>query len=228
MKGNSIALFIFEGEKQEKRYMDVFLKALCIDINRIEIAFCTHIYALYQKLEKNDGLDTFELLKECKALSEDSNYDRDDVARIYLFFDYDGHVPEADNAHIKSMLKRFNNETEDGKLFLSYPMLEALADKSSDFQNAVIDVVSGKEYKKYKKIESYSQDSFKKITKQHLKKANDLVNGQYENPDNFIKQYDIFIAQLTKYIIPNNKVAILSALPLFVLDYKGTSYIKGL
>ncbi len=228
MKDNSITLFVFEGEKQEKKYMKAFLEALSININKIEIAFCTHIYALYQKLKKENGLDIFELLKECKALSEDIKYDKDDIARIYLFFDYDGHVPEANNQHIESMLKRFDNETEDGKLFLSYPMLEALADASSNFQDVVTNIDLGNKYKKSKSIANLSEDDFKAITKKHLKKSNYLVNGQYENPTNLIEQCDIFTAQLKKHINPNKEIAILSALPLFVLDYKGVSYIKTL
>lgn len=225
MNGNSITLFIFEGEKQERKYMNAFLKALSVNIDRVEIAFCTHIYALYKKLERDDGLDTFALLQEkCVELTS-INYHTDDVARIYLFFDYDAHVPEANNECIKQMLERFDNETEDGKLFLSYPMLEALVDKSSDFKCAVTSIASGNKYKKHKNIAS---NDFKEITKKHIKKANYLVCDKYEKPDSPIEQYDIFTAQLTKYVKPNQEVAILSAFPLFVLDYKGVPYIKGL
>ncbi len=228
MKNDSITLFVFEGEKKERQYLHISLDALSIDIERIEIAFCTHIYALYQKLEESDGLDIFELLKECKALGEDTYYDKDDIARIYLFFDYDGHAPEANNANIESILKRFDNETEDGKLFLSYPMLEALADASPNFQDVVTNINLGKKYKQSKNIANLSKNDFKAITKNHLKKANYLVNDEYELPNEIIDSIDIFTAQLTKHINLNQEVATLSALPLFVLDYKGASYTKEL
>ncbi|WXT99794.1 MAG: hypothetical protein Ctma_0498 [Catillopecten margaritatus gill symbiont] len=226
MADNSITLFVFEGKKQERQYLHIFLEALSLNVNRIEIAFCTHIYTLHKKLEESINLDTFELLKEeCTALSP-TDYDRDDIARIYLFFDYDGHVPEADDEKIQKMLKVFDNETEKGKLFLSYPMLEALADGVDNFKGANTDISLGRRYKCYKNIRELSQDDLKKATKKHLKKANYLVNKKYQIPSNLIEQSDIFTAQQIKYIV-NNEVAILSALPLFYLDYKGVSGISN-
>jgi hypothetical protein len=61
------------------------------------------------------------------------------------------------------------------------------------------------------------------LVSKHLKKANFLVNGQCKNPNSVIEQHDIFNAQLKKHIDPNKEVAVLSALPLFYLDYKGVS-----
>ncbi|OIR24456.1 hypothetical protein [Bathymodiolus thermophilus thioautotrophic gill symbiont] len=226
--GKSITLFVFEGEKQERQYLHVFLDRLSVNIDRIEIAWCTHIYNLHKNLKDDLGLDTFELLKEeCSALSLEG-YGRDDIARIYLFFDYDGHVPMADNEVIKEMLEIFDNETDKGKLLLSYPMLEALADNNSDlnFKDITTRIELGGDYKKLpllslKKLKELSLSDFGCIVGKHLKKANFLVNGQYENPDSLIEQHDIFNAQLTKHINPNKEVAVLSALPLFYLDYKG-------
>ena len=51
---------------------------------------------------------------------------RKDVAQIYLFFDYDGHATLADDDDMARMLAHFDNETENGKLYVSYPMAEAL------------------------------------------------------------------------------------------------------
>ena len=65
MSNKAITLFVFEGEKQESQYLSIFLKALSIDIQRIEIAFCTHIYTLHNKLKKDANLDTFELFIFC-------------------------------------------------------------------------------------------------------------------------------------------------------------------
>ena len=43
-----------------------------------------------------------------------------------MFFDYDGHAPLADDEKIKELLILFNEETSFGKLYISYPMIEAL------------------------------------------------------------------------------------------------------
>ena len=230
MTDNSITLFVFEGKKQERQYLHVFLKLLPVNIKRIEIAWCTHIYDLHNKLTGDPDLDTFELLKEgCSDLSSE-DYDRDDIARIYLFFDYDGHVPEANNEIMKKMLKIFDNETDKGKLFLSYPMLEALTDNNSDsnFKDITTKIKLGSHYKNLsllnlKELTELPLNDFMNLVSKHLKKANFLVNGQCQNPNSVIEQHDIFNAQLKKHIDPNKEVAVLSALPLFYLDYKGVS-----
>ena len=225
MSNKAITLFVFEGEKQESQYLSIFLKALSIDIQRIEIAFCTHIYTLHNKLKKDANLDTFELLKKKCISLQQQDYDRDSIARIYLFFDYDGHVSSANNEKIQEMLQIFDNETEAGKLFLSYPMLEALVDTAINFKDATTSIDLGKAYKRQKSIKLLPKDKTKKLTKKHLKKANYLVNGKYQIPNNFIEQGNIFTHQLNKHINPNKQVAVLSALPLFYLDYKGAGFV---
>ncbi|KAF3983939.1 MAG: hypothetical protein HFP81_04775 [Methylococcales symbiont of Hymedesmia sp. n. MRB-2018] len=227
MSSKPITLFVFEGKRQEKKYLNTFLKALSVDINRIEVAFCTHIYALHNKLTKSDGLDTFELLKEGCDTLDSQDYDRDDIARIYLFFDYDGHAPGAKDQIVQEMLETFDNETEQGKLYISYPMLEALRDT----KNLVFKIKDGKQYKQdigntgIQNIAVLNEQEFKDLTLNHLKKANDLVNNSLEASEQLIEQSDIFSAQLTKHI-PKKEVAVLSALPLFYLDYKGVSVLK--
>ncbi|SMM99714.1 hypothetical protein SPONN_898 [uncultured Candidatus Thioglobus sp.] len=228
MNSKPIALFVFEGEKQEKKYLNAFLEALSIDINRIEVAFCTHIYTLYDKLKNSEGLDTFDLLEEEHVALDSQDYDRDDIARIYLFFDYDGHAPEANDEVIQKMLEIFDNETEQGKLYISYPMLEALRDT----ENLVFKIKDGGEYKQnvgnagIQNITRLNEQKFKDLTLNHLRKANDLVNNNPEIPKQLIEQSDIFGAQLTKHIKPKKEVAVLSALPLFYLDYKGAKNLQ--
>ena len=57
---------------------------------------------------------------------------RDDFSEVYLFFDYDAHQTnlrkEDDADAVAQMLESFDNETENGKLYISYPMVEALRD----------------------------------------------------------------------------------------------------
>ncbi len=45
----------------------------------------------------------------------------------------------------------------------------------------------------------------------------------FELPGNIINQIDIFKIQKTKHIMPNNKIAVLSAFPIFIADYYGYS-----
>ncbi|SMN13749.1 hypothetical protein BHECKSOX2_872 [Bathymodiolus heckerae thiotrophic gill symbiont] len=74
-----------------------------------------------------------------------------------------------------------------------------------------------------KELTELPLNDFMNLVSKHLKKANFLVNGRCQNPNSVIEQHDIFNAQLKKHIDPNKEVAVLSALPLFYLDYKGVS-----
>lgn len=225
-----IFLFVFEGRKDESEYLYKFLDCLDIEINRIEVAYCTSIYKLYEQLNQESGLDTFELLKEFHKLKGNlDNYRQKDIASTYLFFDYDGHNPDAsNNTKIESMLNQFNEETMQGKLYISYPMLESLRHKAyGNFADATSKIALGGEYKSSPELDhiSYINNNCKQLIASHIKKANYLVNEQYEKPTNLIEQCNIFTAQLTKHINTNKEVSILSALPLFYLDYKGIKNI---
>ncbi|KAF3978211.1 MAG: hypothetical protein HFP77_03055 [Methylococcales symbiont of Iophon sp. n. MRB-2018] len=127
-------MFVFEGKKTESKYLKIFLEKLNIKIdkNRIEVAFCTDIYQLYEKIQRDPMVDTFELLKEFRSLNGSlDKLERDEITSIYLFFDYDGHAPLASDKKIDLMLSQFNDETDQGKLFISFPMLESLKDKKT-------------------------------------------------------------------------------------------------
>lgn len=63
------------------------------------------------------------------------NLKRDDFSEVYLLFDFDPHQDNlgfSDGTDfglvLRNMLETFDNETDTGKLYISYPMIEALRD----------------------------------------------------------------------------------------------------
>ncbi|HGY4398586.1 TPA: hypothetical protein ACW7J1_004917, partial [Citrobacter freundii] len=78
-------LFVFEGEKTEKTVTDSLLKHFIENDKRIIISsFKTDIYALYKKLNEDEDLDVFALMKERNtSLSE---FNRDSFSQLFLFF----------------------------------------------------------------------------------------------------------------------------------------------
>ena len=58
---------------------------------------------------------------------------------------------------------------------------------------------------------------------QFTKKGISVINTNINEKQMPWQFNDIFNAQLKKHIDPNKEVAVLSALPLFYLDYKGVS-----
>ena len=67
--------------------------------------------------------------------------DRESVSQVFLFFDLDIHglaqSIEQSCEQLDELLNFFDNETENGKLFLSYPMVEVV--NICDQSNGLID-----------------------------------------------------------------------------------------
>lgn len=230
-------LFILEGESPERQITNSLHQYFATENTIIKALYGTTVYSLYQKIAADENLDTFNLVKEIDANSEIlANYTRKDFAEIYLFFDYDGHASNAHDAKIKEMLQIFNEETDKGKLYISYPMTESLKhiEDYNTFPNSIAEIKTGRKYKRIantkcldhlKHLRFYTLETWKEITKLHLKKMNKIVNERFEMPTILIEQTIIFEHQLQKYI-PNGYVSILSAFPVFLHDYYGNARLQ--
>ncbi len=245
MKTN--VLFIFEGKATEpqivKSLKDNFLKGSPI----ITCAYDAEIYQLFEKMKDDEDFDLLGLLRERNSENL-SGHGRKDFSEIYLFFDYDGHSTLADDEKIEKMLSLFDNETEAGKLYINYPMVEAIrhiADYDTfDRLNAKCKgtncshrdnskecdlckdephyktVVGRDGIKELQNLNSY--EKWVKVIETHLSKMNHLVNDRYEFPERIENQQTIFSNQLTKHINKRcPEVAVLSAFPIFIHDYYG-------
>ncbi len=237
-------LFIFEGEKTEKQITDSLQKEFFSTENTIiTSAYCGEIYQLYKEILGDEDLDTFNLVKEKKANAKRlKKYNRSDFAEIYLFFDYDGHSSTADDEKLKQLLKLFNEETDKGKLYISYPMVESLKHVNincyNSFRTLNVDCKKNINYKNLVHTEclnelqdfrKYEITIWKQLIEIHLKKMNYIVFDLFEFPQEIISQSTIFSKQLEKHIrneYPN--VAVLSAFPVFIHDYYGNQRTKVL
>ncbi len=233
-------LFVFEGERTEKQITDNLTKYFINENTIVQCAYCNDVYELYKEIVGDEDLDTFALLKQIPQnqgiLSE---YKRVDFAEIYLFFDYDGHDNWADDDNLREVINFFNEETERGKIFISYPMIEALKHYSDsiDFQHLTVKAKENIRYKKMvgdqaknelKQIKKYTKAIWVQLIEIHLKKMNFIINDVFELPANQISQIDIFLKQLEKFIRRDARVAVLSAFPVFLFDYYGYKYISNL
>ncbi len=234
-------LFVFEGERTEKLITDNLKVNFFDDSNTIiQCAYCTTIYNLYNTLSKDEDLDLFVLLKGISCNQENLKvFKRDDFAEIYLFFDYDGHTTSADDEKLKSILEFFNEETEFGKLYISYPMVEALkhCSRTIDFKELKVQAKLKIKYKQLANQECeerfinmpiYTREIWVKLIEFHIKKMNYIVVDEYNFPSNNFAQSDIFLKQLEKYINVDSTVAVLSSFPIFIFDYYGVKFISEL
>ncbi len=235
---SSKVLFIFEGPQLEKSITDNLTKFFVNENTIITCAYCTTIYKMYTEISKDEDLDTFNLVKDIEINRDKlKDFKRSDFAQIYMFFDYDGHATNASDKKIKELLDFFNEETEKGKLYISYPMVEALKhiENFDTFKELKVLCKENVEYKKIvrknglvslKQIIHYDFEKWKELIDAHLKKMNIIVNNLDVFPNDVIDQLTIFNNQLTKYINIDKTVAILSAFPVFLHDYYGNEEIK--
>ena len=153
-------VFIVEGEAREPLIIDNISKVFFShgNIKIITVSAGENIYMLWKKLKADDfDTDIIEVLRESNddISKQLDGLSRDDFSEVYLFFDYDMHQTnlgkEDDADAVKQMLESFNNETENGKLYISYPMVEALRDYKSgicgDRATCFVAIDGMKEYK---------------------------------------------------------------------------------
>lgn len=124
-------LFVFEGEEREPRIFKTIKRLFFGDGEIIICSFGNNIYELYRQLQKLEGGgDIVSVLRENKADGLPVGVKSSDFSEIYLFFDYDFQnenlTLEEMNHRMEEMLTIFHDETDNGKLYVSYPMVESL------------------------------------------------------------------------------------------------------
>lgn len=161
MSNKELQLFVFEGSSAEPKYVSSLEKNFLGERISIKCVYEADIYQLYETMKKSDfAVDIVSVLKHRSKRNADilKDYNNDSFAYTYLFFDYDGHSTMADDAKIAEMLEFFDNETENGLLYISYPMVEAIRHYKdmASFKDLVVKCKRGKDVEEMKC--SYSND----------------------------------------------------------------------
>lgn len=251
-------LFVFEGKKREP---DIFRTMEYLFFPKDQTIICSfgnNIYELYRQLKEMDGAgDIVSLLREKNINNPLSpfapNVRTSDFSEIFLFFDYDFQNRnlklEEMNTQISEMLNLFCDETDNGKLYINYPMIESIrytknlpdshyheytisraacqkngfksiAQTFSSYGSLDFAVLDLRSTPQEGKIEKVRQNWYW-LEEQNTIKANYICNHSLTIPSekDSISQKTIFNAQLSQFVLPKDEVAILSAFPLFNFDY---------
>lgn len=129
-------LFIFEGKKTEPNLFKTIEKLYFPNNNERKICcFGYNIYELYKLMNESDFTEDVITVIRSKMKSRNDHSipedaDVSDFSEIFLFFDYDfqnKNLPSSEmDRQLEDMLKFFDNETLNGKLYINYPMVEAI------------------------------------------------------------------------------------------------------
>ena len=185
MKRKAKIAIIVEGAKTEPQIFNSINELFFsqYDIVSFVLPTCTNIYGVW-KYVKDDEVDIIEAIKELIAkqntlkhkdrlLSKLGEYRRNDFSEIYLFYDLDAHHNlrhternEVGMDILSLMFAYFDNETEHGKLYISYPMVEAIKHffslKHCDNGTCFYPINDGKQFKKFVSNNTCIND-FKKL-----------------------------------------------------------------
>ena len=224
-------LLIFEGEWTEEQYFQSMNRFFLENIEFVICVFEANIYQLFDSIRDDEFIDTFSLLRENEVTEKYiRDWKRSDFAEIYLIFDFDGHDPHATKYGLLALLELFDNESEHGKLYLSYPMIEA--HRHLSFENHCGLFVRISDLTDYKKVVHYesnirnsvstwSYNLWKTVIELHLRKANNVVNNVCDFPVALINQLEILEAQYDRHIETSQEVGVIGSIPLLILDYYG-------
>lgn len=199
-----------------------------------------NIYMLWKKLKADDfDTDIIEVLRESNDVIREQliGLSQDDFSEVYLFFDYDIHQTnlrkEDDADAVAQMLESFDNETENGKLYISYPMVEALRDYNPDVcgnkEACYVSIEQMTEYKNASSVRSanpglkYTYGIGKDIIDVFAMRVSCLFGSvdtlEYERYSETARPYDIYVHEEKKR--QKGRVFVLSAFPEFLVDYYG-------
>lgn len=257
--------FIYEGVSAEDKLLanmqNVYLSEFS-DVYIFNLPADGNIYMLWKKLVEDEfETNVIEVLKEmsteAKARIEKMGLQASQFSEVYLFFDYDGHAAQFAEETIKQadelcknlgmkeiknkrdllerMLDVFDNETEQGKLYISYPMVESIKEISvqnmaynrlylmlDEIQDYKSSLSTQSDYENYLSI---TKDMWIIACKASLRRASLIVRNTeqctYEQFIQKVTQLEIYHAEKQYYI--NNPsgyyLAILNSIPLFLLEY---------
>ena len=222
-------LLIVEGEKDEPRILGSESHGLLslIGGDYEVVSFRNPIYELYDAYINNEYDDLVSYLRHEKGLKlDDDILSKNAFSAIYLIFDFEPQDHKYSDKKIRKLLETFNNETELGKLYINYPMVEAyyhlesLPDINYDNRTIKLDEMNGKMYKKLVnkvtclKKNNISSKDLCYIIMHNYNKAKKMINSD----DIYIDYLKILKTEL-KLKNSKNEIYVLSTFPLITIDY---------
>ena len=234
--------FIVEGPSEAK-LLNRMIKSLpdktILDVMLILPAEM-NMYMLWNDVKNEPDIDIISYLKEKSESIRDvlGEMNSDDFSEIYMFFDLDA---QQDNIKynnrdelidiIKSMLKTFNNETDKGKLYISYLMCEAYSDYIEGSCKTYTEHCYQNPFDKGYKNRVGNNNKNAILTHLNAEKINEIINCYldrlaciYDADDKFdyvnakkISTVDIFDRQAS--LLKQELIIVLSAFPEFITDF---------
>ena len=237
-------LFIVEGERGEPRLLrrmhDVLLGTTpgCIHWHG------TVVYDLLRRVFEDgdaDDLDVVSVLRETVSDPGRREVLEQEFTDVYLVFDMDPHDPRYDGELLDRAMGLFAESTENGKLYINYPMLESYRHlrRHDDLgyldRTVSVDSLSG--YKSlvdreghpdFRQLGRYDEAVFAEVIRMNVMKANRVLNDERSLPDvgTFLswRGSDILDAQIA-IMAAENRVYVLNTSVLYPVEFSPSRFL---
>ena len=246
---NKNILFVLEGAKTEPRLLKHLVTFMRNQEKYEVFTYRTNIHAMLEELFEDDeidmDLDFIECLRSCKTNRDQNDMLNKKYTDIFLFFDMDPHDQRYDAGKLTKAMDYFNDSTENGKLYLNYPMIESFRHiENLDDLSYLNTTVSLSEIKNYKAlvektglhslsdISKIDSRTLKRIIVLNLRKANMIATGSYNLPDmdayeHCITQKILFSRQLDKFE-EEGRIYVLNTCVFNTVDYMGERFFDSI
>ena len=237
-------LLIVEGESDEVKFLRGLFENCFKKAEYKFYSYKTNIHTLAQELYNNypdfdeGDVDIRLILASLESSREKKEMLLDKYSDIYMVFDFE---PQHDHKHfdtVRRMVKYFNDSTNQGQLFINYPMMqsykhfECLPCPSFEFYEVSLD--QAKDYKrlvgelsKFTDLTQYTYITYYSIAVHQLKKANKIINDSYTLPSK--SEYFNFVAsQIFDYQVclleSSNKISVLNTCIFALVDFAPSKF----
>ena len=204
-------LFVVEGERTEPRFLKRLVTATRTFKDYEIFSYSANVYKMLEGMFVDDDIDTdldfLEYLRSCRSGENTDGVLDNEFSDIFLFFDMDPQDPKYDPDRLSKAARYFDDSTENGKLYINYPMMESFRHISNPYDLSYLGVkVAKRDIKRYKEISAsegchelldnsrISEELMIRVVALNLIKANSIITGVKEMPA--LERYEKDITQV--------------------------------
>lgn len=245
MKNRNI-LFVVEGRAGEKNFIEQLYSVCFADESYSVFPYETNIHVLTNQMFVNDDIDDgFDLVKHLYSRCHDEDKKcllLQSFSDIFLVFDLEPHDPHYDAKKLSKLQEYFNDSTDNGKLYINYPMYESYRNigkmPDQSFRDSRISLINVPNYKEfvntqtpyYTSITALDKKTILGLATHHLRKFNYLLYRRYicALPQNEISSSELvkILKKQVEEMETNQSVFILSTLILHIFEFRPTKMLN--
>lgn len=234
VEGKNI-LIICEGRDEETLFNRLFdLYSITLNYALYQYKTNLHLFGKFlfeEYIDKGSDFEDLDIIQVLKDFRFDEVLEKK-YTDILLVFDFDPQDPRYKSDRLKQLQHFFSESTNQGQLYINYPMVEAALDfnliPDPDYINKIIDFellkrnVYKNKVKKSSAIGGYSEldsTNLPIILRQTADKFSKIAEGSYGSKYEQLLDYQIQLLQ------QKNCISIINTSLLFLKDYNSISFL---